>query len=185
MPKKIIKIALATTSEIKQKAVQEVFQEIFAGKEIQIHGIKTDSKVSDQPLSFEETFQGAKNRLDNLLQQTQSVKDYDYFISIEGGGAHILEPYKYFHITVVLILDKSMMRNKRNPVPGLAFGIAFPNHWFNKMPKPYPDMGTLIKEEYGIDVRDPYQAVTNHLSRKDIIKNAVKNALVQLKTQKF
>ena len=43
---------------------------------------KTESGVSDMPLSIEETMQGAKNRANSLLAQGI---DADYYVGIEGG----------------------------------------------------------------------------------------------------
>ena len=43
---------------------------------------KTESGVSDMPLSIEETMQGAKNRANSLLAQGV---DADYYVGIEGG----------------------------------------------------------------------------------------------------
>jgi inosine/xanthosine triphosphatase len=43
---------------------------------------KTESGVSDMPLSIEETMQGAKNRANNLLVQGIEA---DYYVGIEGG----------------------------------------------------------------------------------------------------
>lgn len=43
---------------------------------------KTESGVSDMPLSVEETMEGAKNRANNLL--TMGI-EADYYVGIEGG----------------------------------------------------------------------------------------------------
>ena len=43
---------------------------------------KTESGVSDMPLSIEETMQGAKNRANCLLEQGIEA---DYYVGIEGG----------------------------------------------------------------------------------------------------
>ncbi|MFA7707547.1 MAG: DUF84 family protein [Candidatus Pacearchaeota archaeon] len=75
-----IKIALGTTSKWKIDFVKKVLNEI--GIESEIIPIKADSKISEQPITEEETILGSINRA------KQSIKEYpnaDIGLGIEVG----------------------------------------------------------------------------------------------------
>lgn len=71
-----MKIALASTSEIKRVALSKVF-----GKAANIICYDAPSGVNDQPIN-EETFTGAQNRLEFIKA---ACPDADYYVSIENG----------------------------------------------------------------------------------------------------
>ena len=75
-----MKILIASTNPVKLQAPQEAFSKVF-NTEVFVEGIAVDSGVSDQPMSSDETYEGAWNR----LQAIREIPDYDFYVAIEGG----------------------------------------------------------------------------------------------------
>lgn len=59
---------------------------------------KTESGVSDMPLSIEETMKGAKNRASSLISQGINA---DYYVGIEGGTSRFGDKAYLFGIVYV------------------------------------------------------------------------------------
>jgi len=77
------KILVGSKNPVKIESVKEAFSNFF--EDIEVIGIKVDSKVSDQPIN-EETFDGAKNRALELkkINEEQNL-GAKFFVGIEGG----------------------------------------------------------------------------------------------------
>ena len=74
-------VVVASENPAKILAVKQAFEAAF---QIPVHtqGIAVSSGVSEQPLSDEETFQGALNRARNARQ---ALPDANFWVGIEGG----------------------------------------------------------------------------------------------------
>lgn len=77
---KTLKIALGTTSEQKTGYLKEVLDEI--GVNAEIIPVEVKSRVSDQPITEEETQTGSMNRAKSAFEKTE---DADFGIGIEVG----------------------------------------------------------------------------------------------------
>ncbi|MEM8892941.1 MAG: inosine/xanthosine triphosphatase [Bacteroidota bacterium] len=75
------KVIIASRNPVKINCVKETFEVVFAGERYSYEGISVPSGVADQPMSDEETLQGALNRAKNA----RSAQDADYHVGIEGG----------------------------------------------------------------------------------------------------
>jgi len=75
-----MKIVVASMNPVKINATKLGFQSFF--KKVEVSGITTDSGVSDQPMSDEETLKGARNRAQNAKNASPEA---DYWVGIEGG----------------------------------------------------------------------------------------------------
>lgn len=75
-------LVLASTNPVKIQALRLGFTQMFPGETIEILTTSVPSGVSDQPLSDQETLQGAANRARNAARL---VPQADYWIGIEGG----------------------------------------------------------------------------------------------------
>ena len=99
-----LKIAVGTTRAPKVEGVKAGFYECAAhyaplrGK-VEFVFEKTESGVSDMPLSIEETMEGALNRALALLK---SGLEADYYVGIEGGTARIGGKAYLFGIVYVM-----------------------------------------------------------------------------------
>lgn len=75
-------IAIGTTNPVKIQAVEETIQDYPILAHSKIHSFSVSSDVSDQPLSIEETIQGAKNRARKAFEVCPSCR---YSFGIESG----------------------------------------------------------------------------------------------------
>ncbi|KYR01084.1 hypothetical protein DLAC_02181 [Tieghemostelium lacteum] len=95
----MISIAIGSENQAKIRAVELAIKSIWPDKytEFKLIPCKVSSKVSDQPLSDEETIQGAINRAKASLELHS---DATYAIGLEGGIHHIEFIDKYFELVV-------------------------------------------------------------------------------------
>ena len=73
-------VLVGSKNPTKVNAVKEAFFDVFPEQLFSIKGIKVESNVSDQPMTNEETFNGAKNRVVNM-----ESNNGDFYVGIEGG----------------------------------------------------------------------------------------------------
>lgn len=76
------KVIIASNNPVKIQAVRNGFKQMFPSQAFEFIGMSVDSGVSDQPMTSDETFIGAKNRADNVSIE---VIDADFHVGIEGG----------------------------------------------------------------------------------------------------
>jgi len=81
-----MRINVGSLNPVKVEAVKETINQYDFLKDAKVVPIKTDSRVSGQPKSLEETITGAKNRAKNCFSNC------DYSIGIESGLIKINEP---------------------------------------------------------------------------------------------
>ena len=77
-----MRVIVASENPVKIKAVSEGFNKMFSLSNLKTEGVSVDSKVSSQPMSDEETFQGAYNRVKVIQKKVPAA---DYWVGIEGG----------------------------------------------------------------------------------------------------
>jgi inosine/xanthosine triphosphatase len=75
-------VIVASTNPVKIQATRNGFERMYPLEHFRVTGISVPSGVSDQPMSDEETFQGAMNRAMGAAEQ---IADADYWVGIEGG----------------------------------------------------------------------------------------------------
>jgi len=73
-------VAVGSKNPTKLASVKAAFDRYFPGNKITYVATETNSDVSEQPLSIEETIQGAVNRATNA-----QTDDADFSVGIEGG----------------------------------------------------------------------------------------------------
>lgn len=76
------KVIIASKNPVKINATKEAFSKMFPDERFDFIGIAASSKVSDQPMSSNETLQGARNR---AFEAKLKGNTADYFVGIEGG----------------------------------------------------------------------------------------------------
>jgi len=80
---KIMKtVIIASKNPVKIESVKIAFEKMFLQDKFEFIGESITSNVSDQPMSDEETLQGATNRATNA--QTQ-FPEADFWVGLEGG----------------------------------------------------------------------------------------------------
>lgn len=76
------KIVIASKNPVKINAVKIGFEKMFPNEKFEFIGISVQSNITNQPLSSDETFIGAKNRADNASKE---IINADFYVGIEGG----------------------------------------------------------------------------------------------------
>ena len=75
-------IAVGSKNPVKIESARAGFEAMFPDKSFSAEGYDVASGVSDQPMSSEETLQGATNRAQALRDLCPTA---DFFVGIEGG----------------------------------------------------------------------------------------------------
>lgn len=75
------KIIVGSTNLTKIAAAKQAFEAVWPNERFETEGVKVDSGVSDQPMSFDETIRGAKNR----ARAAMLLKQADFTVGLEAG----------------------------------------------------------------------------------------------------
>lgn len=76
------KVIIASQNPVKIESVKVGFERAFPDLEFTFEGVSVSSGISDQPMSSEETYQGAENRATNAKEK---YPEADYWVGLEGG----------------------------------------------------------------------------------------------------
>lgn len=104
----MIKVIVGSTNPVKIKCVQDAFQQMMPESDLEVVGEHAPSGVRDQPMSDEETFQGAQNRASNVREH---FPDANYWVGIEGGTEIHEQDMEAF--AWVVILDQNNLGKAR------------------------------------------------------------------------
>lgn len=99
-----MKIAVGSTNPVKIEAVTAAFNAVWPAEEWDVIGYKVDSGVSNQPMSDEESIQGAENRAAGAIKTMAA----DYAVGLEGGLQEING--LYFDCGWVVVIDKDGLK---------------------------------------------------------------------------
>ena len=77
-----LKVIVTSKNPVKIAAVEEAFRLQLPRAKLQTLAVSVDSGVAEQPMSDQETRQGASNRVANARQ---AYPDADYWVGLEGG----------------------------------------------------------------------------------------------------
>lgn len=165
-------VCMSTESLLKQRAIGRAMRR--AGTPVQVTGKKVSSGVAEQPMSIEETYDGAMNRHAALHKQKVEA---DYYITVESGQHQAHSNHSTFGCTVVVVEPHG-----GDARVGINLDIEFPREWVSKIPSQYQDLGVLVQQEYGMTEKDPTSIITGgKLTRSQVIENATYNTIIQLK----
>jgi inosine/xanthosine triphosphatase len=77
-----MKIVVGSMNPVKINLVKRGFNELFGHENVEVIGFDAPSDVSKQPISSNETLNGAKNR---TRHSKVAVPEADYWVGVEGG----------------------------------------------------------------------------------------------------
>jgi inosine/xanthosine triphosphatase len=97
-------IIVASTNPVKITASLNGFTKMFPSGHFSVKGVPIRSGVSEQPMTEEETFQGAVNRANNAKKLNPKA---DYWVGLEGGVEEIGSEMK--SVVWVVVLSKNEM----------------------------------------------------------------------------
>lgn len=154
----VTKIAVASKTDVKINATKYAaenprFIKLLGGS-VEVVGVKVASGVSDQPMTDEETMQGAKNRARRILEV---VEDANIGAGLEGGlrkspdGTYLITGFVY-------LLD----RNGRDGF-GEAATVAVPEDVMDLVMQGQ-ELSKAVEAVYGTDTsndRDCTGVITN------------------------
>lgn len=170
-----ILVSVSSKSPIKLRAVERGFARLTMATDVT--GNETESGVSGQPRSIEETLAGARNR-HAMLQATVSERA-GYLVTIESGVVRPFaeSPWKGCEVVIVeRVVDKLVK-------VGVDLGIEYPDEMMAKVPSEYPDLGVLLQQEYGFAEKDPPLYLTGgKIARADLIELALFKVLAQMES---
>jgi inosine/xanthosine triphosphatase len=75
-------LVIASTNPVKVEAARRGFAAMFPDETFTARGLSVPSGVGDQPMSDDETYQGALNRAQNARREAPEA---DFWVGIEGG----------------------------------------------------------------------------------------------------
>ena len=81
MTEQALKVVVGSDNPVKIAAVASAFKAMFDQPDIIVEGMHAPSLVAAQPMTSDETREGAENR----VHYCQQHRDGDYFVAIEGG----------------------------------------------------------------------------------------------------
>lgn len=93
-----MKIAVGSQNPVKIESARRAFKKAFENCEVV--GVSVSSGVSDMPMTFEETVQGAKNRAKEAIKKNNA----DFGVGLEGGFDK--KELGMFLIGFVAVIDK-------------------------------------------------------------------------------
>lgn len=97
------RVCIATKNPVKINAVKDAFKKMFSSESFEFVGIAAPTGVSDQPMSDEETFQGAKNRAEF---SKMNHSNFEFWVGIEGGIEFRADEMSAFAWIFVLTNDR-------------------------------------------------------------------------------
>ena len=166
-------LAVSSESPVKHLALSRGLRR--AGIRTRVVGVKVESGVNDQPISIEESYEGAVTRHANL-KALPVANDVQYLATIESGYHSVHANHNAFGCAA-LVIEKVGGEQKI----GVDLDIEFPRSMTDRIPHEYPDIGVLVQQEYGSKLKDPYPFFTGgKLTRARVLENAVYNLAIQL-----
>ena len=164
---------VSSKSPIKLRATSRALRRVGIRTRVLSH--PTESQVNEQPLSINETYEGAENRHDALKKDLKDIH-YDYLATVESGLHEAHSNHGLFDCVVAVLETKDGLRKT-----GISAGIEFPKEMTDKVPSVYPDLGVLVQQEYGSTLKDAIPYVTNnHITRLMVVENALVTVAAQL-----
>lgn len=166
------RVYMSTESQLKHAAVSRAFRR--AGASVVVDGKKVDSGVPEQPMSIEETYEGAMNRQKSLLALGERA---DYYVTVESGFHLAHKDHSAFGCTVVIVEPIGSSARV-----GIDLDVEYPQEWLDKVPSIHPDLGVLVQQEYGAREKDPTQFITNgKITRRNVIESAIYRVVSQIR----
>lgn len=125
-----IKVIIGSKNPVKITCTKLAFEKVFPQSDIIVEGVSVPSGVNDQPMSDQETWEGARNRAGKAKQQ---FKEADYWVGIEGGIEEKEEMEAFAWVYVLSKEQKGQARTATFQLPpkirelinqGIELGIA-------------------------------------------------------------
>ncbi|MCE7994952.1 MAG: inosine/xanthosine triphosphatase [Roseivirga sp.] len=97
-------VIIASKNPVKIQCVKQAFEKVFPQQDFHFTGISVPSGVSEQPMTDEETYAGARNR---AINASKAQPEADFWAGVEGGIQKNGSEMEAFAWVVVMSSDKS------------------------------------------------------------------------------
>lgn len=176
-----MKINVGSKNPNKVEAVREVLKDYPMFQNIEVFGMNVSSGVYKQPMSLEETREGAFNRAKN------SFKGCDYGVGIESGLFFSKIPIpKYFNLCVCAIYDGM------NFYEGLTSGFEYPDRVIKRLLENKLEINEAVfrceitnSKKIGSEKGILNIFTNGRIDRKSYTKEAIRNALIKVENFEF
>lgn len=101
------KVVVASKNPVKINTVEIGFSKMFPEELFEFVGMAADSGVLDQPMTEEETLQGAMNRVEDVIKKEPGA---DFYVGLEGGIKEVSGELETF--AWIVVKGKSGLRGK-------------------------------------------------------------------------
>ncbi len=166
-------ITLGSTSSHKLEAVRKACQRL--GVEAVVSGVKTSSGQNEQPVGFEETFNGALTRATAAKAEGAG----SIAVGIESGIFRFGSPSVTLDIAVIVVLTIDGRQ-----IVTTSEGIRFPEEYVKVAEGrgfQNTTVGSVITEQLGGDPTDPHSVLTQgKVTRSMTLVDALVVALRQI-----
>jgi inosine/xanthosine triphosphatase len=102
-----IKVVVASKNPVKINAVKIGFEKVFPETKFEFVGVSAASEVPDQPMTNNQTLQGAINRANNAQKE---IVDADYYVGLEGGLEKTSQNEMEVFAWIVIKSDKKLTK---------------------------------------------------------------------------
>lgn len=166
-------ILIGSKSPKKIQGAKEAFDNYFDN--FNIAGIAVPSNVSDEPINIE-IYQGARNRVDNLIQYAlENNIDAEYFLGIESGVTNLLG--RWINVNIAVIKDINGYESW-----GMSAGFPVPDRYIDEVLS--TELGLVMDRVFNQDdsrtnAGDVSDLTGGVLGRVDLTRDAFVMALVQ------
>lgn len=168
-----MKVLIGTKNPGKVQGAKEAFEKFY--KNVDVIGIPVSSNVSEEPVN-EEIYQGAKNRVDNLIKYAKENRaEADFYVGIESGITNLLG--KWVIVNIAIIKDKNGYESW-----GTSPAFPVPDKYVDDIIE--KDLGIVMDEIFGGDGlkngKGGISFLTNDvITRIDLTRGAFIMALTQ------
>lgn len=171
--KALPKMFVSSISPVKLTAVSRAMRR--AGIMTRVFARPTHSSVAEEPTSINETYTGAMNRHQALIDELDDEKP-TYVATVESGIHSAHADHNSFNCNVVII-----QKLGDRPKIGINLDVEYPKEMTDKVPSQYPDLGVLVQKEYGAVLKDPFPYFTGgKINRQKLVEDAAFTVAVQL-----
>ena len=110
-----ISLLVGSKNPVKIAAAKAAFSQAFTGFLIECQGVQAPSGVPDQPMTSQQTQNGAVNRVDHCAMH---YPNHDYYIAMEGG-VDLFDhgPATFAYVAIKSIARLSIGRGANLPLP--------------------------------------------------------------------
>ena len=118
MTQKTINVIVGSLNPVKINAVQTALGSLFSEHKVECHGMHAPSQVAAQPMTADETREGAINRVLYCQKHDQQQVPADYYVAIEGGVDNFeYGPATFAYIVIATNEKQSIGRSAILPLP--------------------------------------------------------------------